>query len=162
MAFTFNGISSTNYLIENNVHHSILPPLAHRSLFVPGRVGVYDFGVYVGSREIAVDVTVTGNSQAELRTKVRSIASWLYTENLAPLVFSDEPDKTYYARVSGNTDLEQIAAVSQGTITFVCPDPFAEGASYSQTLCRFFLEPFSNIKTQLVHLPMIYELFWIF
>lgn len=131
--FTFNGISSTTYLVENNVHHSILPPLAFRSLAVPGRAGVYDFGVSAGAREIVIDVTVKGNSQADLRSKVRSIASWLYQDNLKTLVFSDEPDKTYYARIAGSTDLEQIVWTGQGTITFICPDPYAEGASFSQT-----------------------------
>lgn len=133
MAFTFNGLSSTTYLIENRVYHNILPPLASRSLAVPGRAGVYDFGVSMGAREIAVDVTVKGSSQADFRSKVRAIASWLYQSNLKPLVFADEPDKTYYARIAGSTDLEQIVWVGQGTITFICPDPFAEGAARSQT-----------------------------
>jgi predicted phage tail component-like protein len=132
--FTFNGIASTTYLIENNVHHSILPPLAFRSLAVPGRAGVYDFGVELGPREIAIDVTVKSSSQADLRSKVRAIASWLYQADLAPLVFSDEPDKTYYARLSGSTDLEQIVELGRGTLTFVCPDPYAEGASRSETI----------------------------
>lgn len=134
MAFTFNGVSSTVHLVENNVYHNILPPLAFRSLAVPGRAGVYDFGVGLGAREIAVDVTVKGSSQADLRSKVRAIASWLYQDSLKPLVFSDEPDKTYYARIAGNTDLEQIVWVGQGTITFVCPDPYAEGATRSQPI----------------------------
>jgi len=131
--FTFNGIASTTYLVENNVHHSILAPLAFRSLAVPGRAGVYEFGVNVGAREIAVDVTVKGSSQADLRSKVRTIASWLYQSSLKPLVFSDEPDKTYYARIAGSADLEQIVWTGQGTITFICPDPYADGATRSQT-----------------------------
>lgn len=134
MAFTFNGVSSTTHLIENSVYHNVLAPLAFRSLAVPGRAGVYDFGVSMGAREIAVDVTVNGNSQADLRSKVRAIASWLYQDSLKPLVFSDEPDKTYYARITGSTDLEQIVWVGQGTITFICPDPYAEGATRSQTI----------------------------
>ncbi|MFA4885455.1 MAG: distal tail protein Dit [Desulfotomaculaceae bacterium] len=133
MAFTFNGVSSTTHLIENKVHHTILAPLTSRNLKVPGRAGVYDFGVSTGAREIVIDVTIKGTSQADLRTKVRTIASWLFQDDLKPMVFSDEPDKTYYARVAGSTDLEQIVAVGQGAITFICPDPFAEGASVTQT-----------------------------
>jgi len=132
--FTFNEVDSSGYLIENDVHHAILPPLSSRLLTVPDRVGAYDFGVEIGTREIAVDVTINGASLEDLRAKVREIAAWLFHKDVKPLVFSDEPDKTYYARVAGSTDLDQIVTHGQGTITFLCPDPHAEGMNRSQTI----------------------------
>lgn len=132
--FTFNGIDSSTYLIVNKVKHSVLPPLEPRLRTAPRRAGAYDFGVDVGTREIEVDVTVIGTDGADLRGKVRDIAEWLYQEDLCPLVFSDEPDKTYYARLSGDSDLEQIRSFGKGTLAFLCPDPFALGSPSTQTI----------------------------
>lgn len=134
MAFTFDGVSSTGLLIDNKVTHAVLPPVSARLLQVPRRPGAYDVGSDLGAREIEVEVTVVGSSQADLRTKVRQIAGWLYQEELRPLVFADEPDKTYYARIDGVTDLNEVVNVGRGTITFLCPEPFAYGATKVQSL----------------------------
>lgn len=134
MAFTFDGISSSGLLIDNKVIHSVLPPVRARLLQVPGRPGAFDFGAGLGAREIEVEVTIVGSSQADLRTKVRRIAEWLYHEELKPLVFADEPDKTYYARCDGATDLDEIVNVGRGSIKFVCPDPLAYGTAMSQVI----------------------------
>lgn len=134
MSFTFDSVSSTTYLSVNRVRHSILPTLSPRSISVPGRAGAYDFGVDMGVREIQVDVTIKGTSMSDLRTKVRSIAGWLFKDVLKPLTFSDEPSRTYYARVIGNTDLDDLMEAGQGTITFLCPSSFADGATQNLTI----------------------------
>ncbi|QGG47657.1 distal tail protein Dit [Heliorestis convoluta] len=126
--FYFNNQDSTDFLIENKVRHSLLPQLEKRTLTVAGRPGFYDFGSRLGGREIQVDVTIKESSSLMLRQKARDIASWLYHQEVKPLLFSDEPDKHYFARVDGKTDIDEIVGLGQGTITFLCPDPFAYGA----------------------------------
>lgn len=136
--FTFNGIDSTTYLIENNVKQSILPSLSPRLHSIPRRAGAWDFGTDIGVREFDIDVTIKGSSLSDLRATVRDIANWLYQDGLCTLVFSDEPTKTYYARLSGDTNIEQMVYNGQGTIKFVCPEPFAFGSTHIQNIDHGF------------------------
>jgi len=62
--------------------------------------------------------------QSTLRQKVRDLAEKIDTDQPAPLIFKDEPDKFINAIVSDNTDLSEIMAYGSGTINFYCPDPF--------------------------------------
>ncbi|MDT2287333.1 phage tail family protein [Paenibacillus larvae] len=43
-------------------------------------------------------------------------------------MFDDEPGKTYYAKISGDTQIDTLVSMGTGTIKFVCPDPYAYGA----------------------------------
>lgn len=127
--FLYNGVHSSSYgLYALAVRRAILPPITSRLLETPGRSGGYYQGRQLGVREIRVDVMITANDYADLRSKVRALAAWLQPgADPKPLVFDDEPDKTWMAVLSGDTDLEEIVAVGRGTLTFVCPDPVALG-----------------------------------
>ncbi|MDT2288922.1 phage tail family protein [Paenibacillus larvae] len=43
-------------------------------------------------------------------------------------MLDDEPGKTYYAKISGDTQIDTLVSMGTGTIKFVCPDPYAYGA----------------------------------
>ena len=64
------------------------------------------------------------NSLADLRTATRAISAWLTTEERKLLIFDDEPDKYYMAKVDGAIDLEQIVSSGQFDVTFRC-EPYA-------------------------------------
>lgn len=132
--FTFNNIDSTNFLKENAVRHSLLPSVENKFVKVPNRNVAFDFGYSFDVRRIEIDVTIIGTSNSDLRTKTREIANWLFHEELKTLTFSDEPTITYQARINGSTDLDQILHYGQGTLVFVCPNPFGIGASISATV----------------------------
>ncbi len=141
MSFTFNGIDSKTYLTVNTVRQSILPPVTSKMVSVPKRAGALDFGTELGVRHIEIAVTVKAASWEELRTKARQMADWLYQDDLKPLVFSDELDKTYLARVAGETDIEEIVFSGQGTLLFLCPEPFAAGQMVDQLVAVAKPEP---------------------
>ncbi|BAF60358.1 RTX toxins and related Ca2+-binding proteins [Pelotomaculum thermopropionicum SI] len=134
MGFTFNGIPSDLYLTVNAVRQSILPPVSSKTVAVPKRAGAIDFGVELGVRQIDVTVTIKAGSYEQLRRKARDIADWLYQDDLKPLVFDDEPDKAYYARIAGDTEIEEIVFNGQGVLSFLCPDPLATGRLVSQVI----------------------------
>src|SRR5690606_18470152 len=55
-------------------------------------------------------------------------ATWLVTDEPAPLQFDDEPGRTYYAVVQNTLDdFEKFAELRRGTIQFLCLDPYAYG-----------------------------------
>ncbi|SFH22916.1 putative phage tail component, N-terminal domain-containing protein [Desulfotomaculum arcticum] len=134
MSFSFNGIDSKTYVTVNVVRQSILPPVASKTVSIPKRAGALDFGTELGVRQIEVAVTIKAASWEELRVKARQLADWLYQDDLKPLVFSDEPDKIYMARVTGETDIDEIVYNGQGNLLFLCPEPFAAGQLINQTV----------------------------
>src|SRR5690606_38626397 len=56
------------------------------------------------------------------------LATWLITDEPVPLQFDDEPGRFYYAVVQNTgDDFEKFAELRQGTIQFLCLDPYAHG-----------------------------------
>lgn len=93
-------------------------------------------------REISVEVTLLRDNWADLRSAVRGIAAWLFTEDDAMLTFSDEPDKYYMARLTGDTDLNELLYTGETTLHFVCADPFA----YAVTEKNKYQDPVRNVN----------------
>ncbi|MDT2236663.1 phage tail family protein [Paenibacillus larvae] len=79
----------------------MLPNISPKLLTIPNRPGAYDFGSEIGMREFSVDVTTIQTSPGLLVSMLRIISDWLCTDKAAPLMFDDEPGKTYYAKISG-------------------------------------------------------------
>ncbi|MDT2238342.1 phage tail family protein [Paenibacillus larvae] len=52
---------------------------------------------------------------------LRIISDWLCTDKAAPLMFDDEPGKTYYAKISGDTQIDTLVSMGTGTIKFCGP-----------------------------------------
>lgn len=56
------------------------------------------------------------------------LASWLYTEEPVPLVFDDEPGRTYYAVIQNTIeDFTKFLKQRKGTLEFLCLDPYGYG-----------------------------------
>jgi predicted phage tail component-like protein len=125
--FIYNGRAGVDegIVLVRNIRRDILPPIQSRMIKLSGRHGAYYFGRTYEERSIAVDVVLSGVSHQSLRDRVRSLASWLNSDDVQQLIITDEPDKYYKAVVFGKTDLEQLVAEGEGTIFFLCPDPFA-------------------------------------
>jgi predicted phage tail component-like protein len=120
--FTFDGRHSNEFFIVNAKERSILPPISSKLLTIHGRPGAYDFGTQAGVRQISVPVTLIDTN---LRDKVNDIAAWLRPigDNPQPLIFDDEPDKYYDARLVGGSALTELVTLGQTTLTFECADP---------------------------------------
>ena len=174
IGFTYGGISSRAYsIVAKSINRPILPVLRKRELAIPGRHGVYDFADNTfENRIIEVELRYVGTSFAELRTRARQIASWLsgFSGN-KNLVFSDETDKYYIAKIYSEIGLQNFFKLGEATITFEC-QPFAYDVgdtiyAYDETYsydtsqqydsgliypnCRtvydwYFLAPFFNVR----------------
>lgn len=134
MALRYNGVDVPSFVIVRGVKVSLLPPISPVTVSVRGRAGSYRFGDDLGNRQITVDYTICADSPADLRVKARQFANWFYSTEPKPLVLAEEPDKHYLAQVSEETDLDELLGIGQGSITFLCTDPFVYGAEKSQPL----------------------------
>lgn len=127
--FTFDGIHCSTFGVGmKSKKRPFLPATVDRLETIPSRPGAYDFGAELGPRYFELECGVLESSIPALRDKLRLIAQWLNPlKGAKPLVFDDEPDKTYYARYSGQIGLDQLARSARFTIPFICADPFAYG-----------------------------------
>lgn len=124
--FGFNGKWSNEFnLICKSVNRPLLPAIRPRMIEVYGRSGVIDYGGGdYATRLITMHIAYKGKNFIELRSRARNIAAWLNVGNWSRLVFDDEPDKFYFARIISNIDFETINRVGEADIIFEC-QPFA-------------------------------------
>lgn len=127
IGFSYNAIHSRTYNITaKSVNRPLLPVLRKRELTIPGRHGVYDFTDNTfDKRIIEVEMKYIGTSFAELRTRARSIAAWLSGfNNSKNLIFDDETDKYYLAKIYSEIGLQNLFKTGEASIIFECA-PFA-------------------------------------
>lgn len=117
-----------------NVKRSILPPRENYSYDVPNRHGSYYGGYRYLPREIEVEFMILNRNVNE---SMRMLAWMLNMDEPSILRFSDEPNRYYYAVIDGATDIERVSKHGEGSLTFLCLDPF----SYSSIDQHFSYNP---------------------
>lgn len=127
--FTFGGVHSDAFgLIVNSKDIPLTPPLNNRLMENGGHDGAWDFGVNYGARPIDIDCTLFSESASDLRSKVRELAGVLNpAKGAQPIIFDDEPDVQYFARLANQVPLSQLGAMGTFTLQLTCPDPFTYG-----------------------------------
>jgi predicted phage tail component-like protein len=116
----------SEYFYIQNIQRSILPPREISLLTVPARHGAYFTGARYGVRKIDIDLTVVADTPTAYMETLRFLAFCMDIEEPSELIISDEDDKHYFAILSGETDMvNDLMTVGKGTLSFICPDPFA-------------------------------------
>jgi predicted phage tail component-like protein len=125
-SFSIDGIESSDYsLVCKSVKRPLLPAMKVQRVEVNGLSGAYDFGDdEYGLRQITMRIAYIGTSYEELRTRARSIAAWLYTDDWKQLIINDESDKYYLVRITSEIDLKSLFESGTADIIFDC-QPFA-------------------------------------
>ncbi|MCM3090204.1 MULTISPECIES: distal tail protein Dit [unclassified Cytobacillus] len=119
--------SSTRGLTIANIEgRDTLPVIDSKTAAAGTKHGTYYFGYRLEEKRIIVTISLFRDSLANFRSAIRDLAAWLDPRNgPGELIFDDEPDKKYFAVVTGNTDFEGIFAKRTAEIEFLCSDPFA-------------------------------------
>ena len=97
---------------------------------VPGVKGGYLQNSEVDTLVISQPIAFKIDDDEDNLRKMDELKQWLITDNVAPLEFPDEPGRIYYAVVQNTIeDLQRIAnsPLKEGTIQFLCPEPYAFG-----------------------------------
>ena len=114
MGFIFDNKHSGDMgVVFKSTDRTLLPAKRVTQYTIPGKSGTYDIE----------------DHYAGVRTRARAVAEWLSGEGL--LVFDDEPEKAYSAKVVGGISIEQIAVTGTCEVRFLCK-PFAESLRYNQ------------------------------
>lgn len=124
--FRFGGVHSDAFgLILNKKIVPLSPPIMNRLQEIGGVDGAWDYGISYAPREIELEVTLLADSPSELREKARALTGILSPRNgPKALIFDDEPEIQYFARLANQIPLAQLGAMGTFTIQFTCPDPF--------------------------------------
>ena len=126
MGLTFNNKHTSELGLNIKSYRPIKTEVNDIYLDIPGRAGSVLVPGKPRDRIIPVEFGLLASSKSNLRAKTWEIATWLTTEGRENLIFDDEPDKIYKAKVEGRVDLEQLFVLGKFMVNFRC-DPFAYG-----------------------------------
>ncbi|MBP3048626.1 phage tail family protein [Bacillus subtilis subsp. subtilis] len=125
MTMTFNGVSKPFVHATVDTKRPMWAPVEWEMVEIPGRPGAYLKQKKIKARPLPVSVVIKGVD--DMQKAKEEVAEWLVTAKPAPLVFPDEPDRTYYAVIDGEGQLDEVFKYGKGTINFICPDPYKYG-----------------------------------
>ena len=129
IGFSFNNVHSSSVgLYVDTPERTIKPALRTNRYVVPGRSGTLDYGGDTYD-EIEITCKVAYRADANMRSQQRAVAEFLAASG--PLVFDDEPDKAYTAKVVTAVSMEELVRTGTMEVTFLC-QPYAESIDYRQ------------------------------
>jgi len=135
LGYTFNNTHSINdhgvRMLVEGMSTQILPARRDQFVEMPGMDGSYLFPGPLSDRIITRKCVVNESSPMALRTKARQIAAWLNTSTWAQLIFDDEPDVYYLAKVVNEIEEEQIISLGAFAVQWRC-SPLAIGTEVTE------------------------------
>lgn len=144
LGFTFaNRHSSGLGVVFNSKNRSISPAKRKNQYYIAGKDGYLDYNDETyDNRVITLEIKLLTNTLSDLRAKVRDVAYWL--SGAGNLIFDDENDKAYNAKVFEAIDLEQLYLSGKCNVVFEC-EPFAQTPNFNQVI-RTNVSPNTEIK----------------
>lgn len=120
----FNGISKSFFKILKEETRPISPEIK-RSVFTNANRHGYRVGkMLFGARAWQEPFIIYSKDFEDLQKKKEEIAEWLIHQDAKELIFSDEADRVYLARIDGINPQEESAFYLKGIMTIICHDPF--------------------------------------
>lgn len=138
----FDGIMKDYLVLERSWSLPAWAPIEREFLTVPGRPGAVQTEMRTGMRRFSLPVIIRSRNTVDKKRFVEDMAAWLIHLDDKPLIFSKYPNRTLYARVEGSPDFAQLWKFGEGTINFVCADPY----EYGDTSIDFFLNGLATVR----------------
>ncbi|WP_027410372.1 distal tail protein Dit [Anoxybacteroides tepidamans] len=126
-SFTFNGERMDSVVVLRGRKRPPWAPVQRNVLKMPGFPGGYLQNTEIDVRILEVPIFIKGDNLTHLQRVKEDLAAWLVTDEPKELIFDDDPTRIYYAVVDDTFDFEEIIQFGQGTIRFLCPDPYVYG-----------------------------------
>lgn len=100
--------------------------------YLPGREGSTIFAEKPGDRILSVDITIVGSSLALRRSAVRALAGWADSDVRENLIFSDESDRYWEAKLDNAPDPSEWLLKGDATLDFRA-GPYAKAVTLSSS-----------------------------
>ncbi|MBD1223297.1 phage tail family protein [Virgibacillus halodenitrificans] len=122
-----NGTDLSGYLDVLEVTGRSLSPNEIQSIVAAGRDGAFFQGKRKPGVPLKVRAMLRHKSSIQLRAAIDELNGILDTDEPVPIIFGDEPQKTYYGILSSIEEGTEIKGVHVVTITFWRGDPYKYG-----------------------------------
>jgi predicted phage tail component-like protein len=125
---TFNNIYLKDYFSKiKKITRPLIPEQELTTVVIPKRAGALLVNRRDGVRVVTVTFVMYEKDLEALQKKFDAVKPHLIVDEPAPMTFDDQPGRTYYAMISGNTDIDQKFVIGENEIQFVCLDPYGYG-----------------------------------
>ena len=118
-------------LIVNDIKRPVTPEISENVQDVPGMVGKIYLGNSYGQLEFEISITIKAKTPQERIDKIHDLSDIVTTfgDGEYPMVFSNDPEWTYYGHFSSISTPELISNNQWATctLTFSCSDPKGYG-----------------------------------
>lgn len=115
-------------IAEVGHENPITPKIENKTLPIPGRAGLWDFGSEIKEKEISIPVACVGHDRINLQQKLNDFVAFLCDEFGKPreikVVFDYEKDKFYTVKLAEQLNPERIIHLGRFMLPFVANDPF--------------------------------------
>lgn len=106
----------------------ITPKIENKTIPIPGRAGLWDFGSEIKEKQISLPVACVGEDRITLQQNLNDFVAFLCDEYGKPremkVVFDYEPDKFYTAKLVGQIEPERIIHLGRFVFDLVANDPY--------------------------------------
>ena len=129
LTFTFDGESSATHNITiERVLHDVLPPTRDRDIIIPGKRGRYPLDTDLDQHTMTFVCRIVETTYDGVYTRAENIAAWLNPEKgVKELTFSARTGRTFKAKISGITPVDQMLIRGRFNVAFIIPDGVAYG-----------------------------------
>jgi|SRR5699024_9151502 len=112
----------------------ITPKIENKTIPIPGRAGLWDFGSEIKEKQISLPVACVGEDRIILQQNLNDFVAFLCDEYGKPrdmkVVFDYEPDKFYTAKLAGQLEPERIIHLGRFALELVANDPYKYSRLY--------------------------------
>ncbi|MGJ9384250.1 distal tail protein Dit [Salipaludibacillus sp. CF4.18] len=123
----FNGVEKPWLFIKKGKERPPFAPINRNTITTPGLKGAYINSSQTDVLRLSIPILIVRGDR-DMEQIEEELASWLVTDEPAPLIYSDRSNKTYYAVFDGAiNDFEDLVDSGEGTLHFICPDPHKYG-----------------------------------
>ena len=136
---TLDGYKLSHFgLIGEKQTNPMTPNFSNKTLSVPGRDGLYNFGAEINERVLAFNIVAIDKNSNLLQNKLREFARFLVDDYGKPreikLTYDYEPDKYYLVMLSAPIDPDRVARMGKFTLILTAYDPYAYSAVYADEI----------------------------
>nr|WP_289038288.1 distal tail protein Dit [uncultured Allobacillus sp.] len=126
----FNGIDLSPYMRIKDIRGRGLINRRVNAITAPGMDGEYSELVETPAKLLEVEARITG---VDLRATIDDLNGILATDEPVPIVFPDEPEKTYYGIVEESSEDGELIHLNRHDATFIIrrSDPYKYGPEQS-------------------------------
>ncbi|MNB67233.1 Phage tail protein [compost metagenome] len=126
------------FLVLQSSKRPGLPATTDRTLAIPGRHGLRDFGADLSARLFAFDCAILASDRFQLQTRVMELSAYLVDSYGRPreleLLLAERPGQTFTVRYSGSFDIDRIQRYGKFSLPLTAYDPFARGPEQIEEL----------------------------